>query len=85
ADQVLISDHFYYFGDKAIEVDLNSIGYHRGIGYKKIPLKKSIPANNIIKKIELDFRNDRNLVISDPCQFSDYYKRVDQGTGEIYL
>ncbi|ECV7015242.1 hypothetical protein ZU19_22010, partial [Salmonella enterica subsp. enterica serovar Typhimurium] len=54
ADQVLISDHFYYFGDKAIEVDLDSIGYHGGIGYKKILLEQSIPANDLIKKIELE-------------------------------
>lgn len=85
ADQVLISEHFYYFGDKAIEVDLNSIDYHGGIGYKKILLEQSLPANDLIKKIELEFRSDKNLVISDPCQFSDYYKRVDQRTGEIYL
>lgn len=85
ANQVLISDHFYYFGDKAVEVDLDSIGYHRGIGYKKIPLKHSIPANDLIKKIELDFRSYKNLVMSDPYQFSDCYKRVDQETGKIYL
>ncbi|CAI2160037.1 Uncharacterised protein [Serratia fonticola] len=85
ADQVLISDHFYYFGDKAVEVDLNSIEYHRGIGYKKIPLEHSIPANDLIKKMELEFGRDKNLVISDPCQFSDCYKRVDQVTGKIYL
>ncbi|HBE9081604.1 hypothetical protein [Serratia fonticola] len=84
ADHVLISDHFYYFGDKAVEVDLNSIGYHRGIGYKKIPLEHSISASDLIKKVELEFGRDKNLVISDPCQFSDCYKRVDQVTGKIY-
>lgn len=84
SDQVLISDHFYYFGDKAVEVDLDSIAYHRGIGYKKIPLEHSIPANVLIKKMELEFSSYKNLVISDPYQFSDFYKRVDQGTGEVY-
>ena len=29
SNNVLISDHFYYFGNKAIEVDLDSIEYHR--------------------------------------------------------
>ncbi len=83
-DQVLISDHFYYFGDNAIEIDLESIGYNRIRNYIKIPLDKSDSANKIISKIKLEFRSDKNLVISDPCQFSDFYKRVDQGTGEFY-
>ncbi|EKN6384286.1 hypothetical protein DVP09_11610 [Yersinia enterocolitica] len=85
AEQVLISDHFYYFGDKAVEVDLDSIEYHGGVGYKKILLEHSVPANELIKKLETEFRSYKNLVISDPCQFSDFYKRVDQGTGKIHL
>ncbi|CAM6902034.1 hypothetical protein ACOJ84_001341 [Morganella morganii] len=84
SDQVLISDHFYYFGDKAVEVDLDSIEYRGGIGYKKIPLEHSIPANVLINKMESKFSGDKNLVISDPYQFSDFYKRVDQGTGKLY-
>lgn len=81
---MLISDHFYYFGDKAVEVDLDSIEYRGGIGYKKIPLEHSIPANVLINKMESKFSGDKNLVISDPYQFSDFYKRVDQGTGKLY-
>lgn len=84
SNNVLISDHFYYFGNKAIEVDLDSIEYHRIRNYKKIPLNSTIPAIDLIKKIEFDFRSDKNSVISDPCNFSDFYKRVDQGTGELY-
>ncbi|MDC9605570.1 hypothetical protein [Xenorhabdus griffiniae] len=85
SDQVLISEHFYYFGDKAVAVDLESIGYHRKIrDYIKIRLDDCIPAINLIKKIDLEYRGDKNLVISDPCQFSDFYKRVDQKTGEFY-
>ncbi|BCL72547.1 hypothetical protein TUMSATVNIG1_45180 [Vibrio nigripulchritudo] len=84
SDQVLISDHFYYFGASAVAVDIESIGYHRIRDYKKIRLDNSIPAINLIKDIDLEYRSDRNLVISDPCQFSDFYKRVDQKTGELY-
>ncbi|WP_312778564.1 hypothetical protein [Pseudescherichia sp.] len=83
-DKVLISSDFYYFGDKAVDVDLDSIGYHRIRDYIKLSLDHSIPANDLIKKIEADFHRDKNIVISDPCQFSDFYKRVDQGTGELY-
>ncbi|WP_269472832.1 hypothetical protein [Vibrio panuliri] len=81
---MLISDHFYYFGDKAIEVDLGSIGYNRIRNYKKISLDKSKPAKKIIEEIDIKFHSDKNIIISDPCQFSDFYKRVDQGTGELY-
>lgn len=84
ANQVLISDHFYYFGDKAIEIDLGSIGYNRIRNYKKISLDKSKPAKKIIEEIDIKFHSDKNIIISDPCQFSEFYKRVDQGTGELY-
>ncbi|MGH4329976.1 hypothetical protein ACRE82_08130 [Klebsiella pneumoniae] len=84
SNNVLISDHFYYFGNKSIEVDLDSLEYHRIRNYKKIPLNSTIPAINLIKRIEFDFRSDKNSVISDPCNFSDFYKRVDQRTGELY-
>lgn len=83
-DQVLISGHFYYFGDKAVDIDLKSIGYQKIRDYKKIALDNSISAINLIKKIELEFLSNKNLVISDPCQFSDFYKRVDQKTGMLY-
>lgn len=84
SDNVLISSHFYYFGIDAIVVDLESIGYHRIRGYKKIILQESKEAINIINEIAQKYRNEKNLVISDPCQFSHFDKRVDQGTGKIY-
>ncbi|WP_210456891.1 hypothetical protein [Vibrio crassostreae] len=84
SDQVLISSHFYYFGNEAIDVDLTSIGYHRIRDYKKIALDECLPAVELIKKIDQNFRSEKNLVISDPCQFSHFYKRVDQATGELY-
>ncbi|MFM2597718.1 MULTISPECIES: hypothetical protein [Vibrio] len=84
SDQVLISSHFYYFGEEAVDLDLASIGYHRIRDYKKIALDKSLPAVELIKEIDQKFRSEKNLVISDPCQFSDFDKRVDQKTGELY-
>ncbi|MEZ9294639.1 hypothetical protein BCV09_08835 [Vibrio cyclitrophicus] len=84
SDQVLISSHFYYFGNEAIDVDLTSIGYNRIRDYKKIALDECLPAVELIKKIDQNFRSEKNLVISDPCQFSHFYKRVDQATGELY-
>jgi len=84
SDNVLISSHFYYFGSSAIVVDLKSIGYHKIRGYKKILLCESKAAVNIILDIAKKYRSERNLVISDPCQFSNFDKRVDQGTGKLY-
>lgn len=32
---VLVSEHFYYFGKSALPVDLESIGYKNGVGHSK--------------------------------------------------
>lgn len=83
-NQVLISNHFYYFGGGAIEIDLNSIEYNRIRDYKKIFIATSISAQKIINKIYSENKNMKNFIISDPCQFSDFDKRVDQETGKIF-
>lgn len=79
---VLISNHFYYFGGAAPFVDLSSIGYTNGIGHQK----KSLEDANVVaflKNIEDSYRRDRNIVIADPFDFSHASKRVDQSTGKI--
>lgn len=83
SDQVLISNCFYYFGNKAIDVDLTSINYTSGLGFKKISLDNSNEGKNIIQNIHSQNRSELNTVISDPCQFLDSHKRVDQGTSKI--
>lgn len=83
-NQVLISNNFYYFGSNAIEIDLDSIGYKKIRDYKKILISDSIGAQKIINKIQLENKNRKNFVISDPCQFSHFDKRVDQETGKIF-
>lgn len=84
SDRVLISRYFLYFGSQAQEVDLASINYKRGRGHKKISLSDSEEACIFITSIFRKHRNDINIIVSDPCQFADAHKRVDQGTGKIH-
>lgn len=79
---VLISNRFYYFGSAAPTVDLSSIGYTNGIGHGKKSLRDAHVAA-FVKKIEDDYRSDRNIVIADPINFEHASKRVDQSTGKI--
>lgn len=81
--QVLISNYFYYFGDQAIQVDLNSIGYVSGLGFKKILLSESPSARQLIRNVDQLYVRDVNVLIGDPCQFVDSHRRVDQGTGKL--
>lgn len=82
-DQVLVSDHFYYFGHEAIELNLDSIGYGRIRDMKKIDLSSSTEGRDLITSICTQNRSNRNMVTADPCQFQSSHQRVDQGTGKI--
>lgn len=83
SDQVLISSFFFYFGEKAVLVDLESIDYVSGLGFKKISLSQSMEGRTLIESVYRNHRKNLNLLISDPCQFMDSHRRVDQGTGKI--
>lgn len=79
---VLVSEHFYYFGKCALPVDLASIGYKNGVGHSKKLLSDEAVAA-FIEKIEQHHKNAINLVLDDPFDFSDASKRVDQATRKI--
>ena len=81
SDKVLISDHFYYFGSEAIDVDLSIIGYKNSIGFKKSIIDKNVAG--FIKNIEDENSDDFNMIIADPFQFNDAHKRVDQNKSKI--
>ena len=83
SDKVLISNHFFYFGDAAIMIDLQSIGYYRVRGHKKVELSESNNGGLLIASIVNAHRCQLNIVMSDPCQFKDSHKRVNQATGII--
>lgn len=82
-DQVLISEHFLYFGSDAVSVDLESVNYKNGVGFKKLKLEGRLRGIDLIKTLVYRYRCDLNTVISDPCQFSVSHQRVDQRSGKI--
>lgn len=82
-DQVLISDFFLYFGSNAIEINLESIGYKRIRNFKKTCLSTSTAGEELISSIWKGNLNNKNHIISDPCQFMKSHQRVDQETGRI--
>lgn len=81
-DNVLISTHFFYFGSAAPPVDLESISYKNGMGYVKKALANTQVAA-LVKGIEEQYWQNKNIVIADPIQFEQAEKRVDQGTSKI--
>ena len=83
SDRVLISDHFLYFGASAITVDLDSIGYCRIRNFKKVRLTESNNGGKLISSVMNAYHKNLNMVVSDPCQFNDSHKRVDQTTGKV--
>lgn len=82
-DQVLISHFFLYFGNQAQTVNLDSIGYGRIRNYKQIDLSTSEEACNLITAMLQENRNNINVIVSEPCQFIDADKRVDQITSKL--
>ncbi|PYG53014.1 hypothetical protein [Rhizobium sp. UGM030330-04] len=82
-DQMLVSNYFLYFGNKALTVDLDSIRYGGVRDYKKIILSDSKEARDLIVSMFREHRSHINMVVSDPCQFMNAHQRVDQGTGKI--
>lgn len=82
SDHVLISEHFYYFGKSAIQVDLNSIGYVNHRGHSKKSLNDPL-VSDLISNIENEHKSTLNLVLDDPFDFLAATKRVDQFSGKI--
>lgn len=82
SNNVLISDHFYYFGKSALEVDLASLGYKNRRGHRKMLLSDE-NVFGLIHRIELDHKIGINSVGDDPFDFLEASKRVDQATGKI--
>ena len=83
SDQVLVSNFFFYFGDQAVTVNLDSVNYVSGPGYKKIDLTTSNAGKELIESTYISYKSDLNCIISDPCQFMDSHQRVDQVTNKI--
>lgn len=80
--KVLISDSFYYFGNTAPQIDLDSIGYKNGRGFRKLPISDE-HVRTLIQGIETKYGKHRCQIMSDPFNFKSAIKRVDQNTGRI--
>jgi len=82
-ENVLISGCFLYFGDAAISINLDSIGFDHIRDIKKYNLSESEHTCTLITSAINDNRSRLNMVTSDPCQFLDSHKRADQKSGKI--
>ncbi len=79
---ILISEHFYYFGKSAQTVDLASIDYKNHIGQSKKHLSDN-KVMGFINKIEQQNKSGINLVMDEPFDFLSASKRVNQATRKI--
>ncbi len=75
SDKVLISEHFYYFGNGAPVVPANLLaaaGFKNKIGHWRFT---SAPSKQIIAWLEKAFGSSLNHVIADPFNFDESEKR----------
>lgn len=80
---VLVSDCFIYFGSESQVIDLDVLSYRRIRDYRKIELHKYPAALRYLQSF-VDFnREAMNMVLGDPCDFSNSSARVDQRTGVV--
>lgn len=82
-EHILVSNKFFYFGKEAIKIDLESIKYKSGLGFKKMCLDSEPAARALIESVYLNNKSKLNMVVADPCQFEDSFQRVDQATGKL--
>lgn len=69
SENVLLSKHFYYFGNSAPEIPrqiLDKLNYTNGVGHRKYTSDES---KKLINWIEKKHEGKLNLVISDPFDF----------------
>lgn len=70
ADRVLLSDHFYYFGDQApvIPADiLRALGYENGRSYRVFNIADG--SSSLTSWLAKTFRKELNMVTGDPFDF----------------
>lgn len=83
ADRVLLSRHFFYFGQDAPAVPgrlLTAIGYRNGRGYRVYPLPMCA---ELIAWLEMTFAPLLNRVVADPFDFENSEKRYSAGNNRI--
>ena len=83
SDSVLVSEHFYYFGNEASPIPkslLNNLGYRNQVGHRVFDDAK---AKRLIEWIEKSYRGSLNQVSGDPFNFDESQKRYSAGTNRV--
>lgn len=78
---VIISDHFYYFGVSAPEMPFENIGYENKRSHRKIQITEEVEL--FLSGIEIKFKGSLNTIIGLPFDFDAATKRVDQASSKI--
>jgi len=79
---VLISEHYYYFGSNALAIDCELLGYKNGRNYRKMKIS-NVNISTFITDIERCYSKSRNRILAYPFDFTFASKRVDQATRKI--
>lgn len=79
---VIVSQHFYYFGKSAQTVNLDTIYYKNRIDHDTRPID-SENISTFIENIEYNYAKYKNYIFDKPFNFASAHKRVDQSTRKI--
>jgi Nucleotide modification associated domain 2 len=82
---VLLSNHFYYFGSAAPEFPTNllkNIGYENGIGHRKFSFDE---AETLVEWLQNEQAESFNLVVADPFDFDKSQAHYSVGTNRITI
>ena len=82
---VLISNHFFYFGSKAPYIPkniLSEIGFYNKIGHRVYELNE---AYNLVNWITQVYANDLNMVLGDPFNFDKSDAHYSVNTNKITI
>jgi len=82
SDRVLISSHFYYFGEKAPKFDLTSLNYKSVRNFRKLSCDDPNVCN-FLHFTESHLGSNLNIICADPFDFRNAIKRVDQSSGRV--
>jgi len=82
-NRVLVSNHFYYFGNTApivpVEI-LDDLGFKNAIGHRVFSIQK---AQHFLAWLDGSFASQVNLVLGDPFQFTQSTARYSKKTDRV--
>lgn len=81
SENVIISNHFYYFGKSAKKITFKSIDYKNSRSHRKFPIDSKV--DRFISALEKRYKTHKNRIVGFPFDFYAADKRVDQSTSKI--